>query len=59
MDKQELLIDLIAREEWAVDYHKKQLQEATIKLNSLRQQLKESAALDVDALTRKRRYPDV
>lgn len=52
----QLIQDLIAHEEWAIDYHTKSLLEAKIKLNSLKAALEGKKALDIDKMLQERNY---
>lgn len=40
ISEKELLIDLIAREQWSIDYHERGLRESKAKLNVLEERLK-------------------
>lgn len=59
LNNEELIKDLIAREEWAVEYHKKELQSAQIKLNGLKMSFEQEQPVDLDKILAERRYPDV
>lgn len=55
MSDKELILELIAREEWQVEYHQKSLDEAKAKLNALKMSLK-GEPLDIDKMLAERRY---
>jgi hypothetical protein len=59
MDKEEqkqTIKDLIANEEWMIEYHTKCLTESKIKLNALRNSDDKKQPLDVDKMLRERKY---
>jgi len=54
--QKETIKDLIAHEEWSVEYHSKALEKAKIKLNALKMSLEEKQPVDIDKMLFERKY---
>lgn len=55
-EKNETLQDLIAHEEWSIEYHTKGLEKAKIKLNALKMSVDGKEPVDIDKMLFERKY---
>lgn len=59
MDEKELYNDMLADAEFDVSFYTKALAKAKLRLQAMQDMKTDKAPLDIDALLKKRKYPEV